>query len=91
MSEKLASLLENTKVLEIVELENGEMLLQLHDEDEVVPLIKLQVVSEMRDFLGEQYLEMARGMLSSGVQALTEKLAERQAVEVGSDAPRILH
>lgn len=91
MTDKLAGILEETRVLEIVELENGEMLLQIQEENEVLPLIRLRVTSEMREFMGDDYIEMARGMLTAGVHALTERLAEREEQAQEEERPKVLH
>ncbi|MFP8965427.1 hypothetical protein ACKC9G_02430 [Pokkaliibacter sp. CJK22405] len=91
MADKLAGILEETRVLEIVELESGELLLQIQEESEALPLIRLNITSEMKEFMGDDYAEMAREMLTAGVHAITERLAEKEEKAREEERPKILH
>lgn len=58
-------------VLEIIELEDGEMAIRNADSDSE-PMIKVNFSEELRDKLSGQYLEVARVMLTAGIQMVAE-------------------
>ncbi|MFB9885660.1 hypothetical protein [Balneatrix alpica] len=90
MSAKLQQLLQESRVLEIVEETAGELWLQVRENDEPVHLLRLEVSDDMRDLMGEAYLEMARTVLTAGAQVLTEFMAE-QLAEEEDEVPSLLH
>ena len=78
--------------LEIVELENGDIVLQRSDDDDQ-PLVRIQFSEESRLYMNESSLEIARVMIQAGIQAaasLAEE-AEVELEEVPEEQPRILH
>ena len=53
--------------LEIVELQDGRIVLRRADEEN--PLVTLTFSGEARDFLHEHYIDVARIMLHAGLEA----------------------
>jgi hypothetical protein len=82
----------STSILEIVELSDGDVVLQ-RAEDEGGPLVTIRFSEESRVYLRDNGLEVARAMIQAGLQAAAE-LAEQGEMEIeaqpGSEA-RILH
>lgn len=82
----------SASLLEIVELGDGEIVLQREDgADE--PLVTIRFSEEAQLYLMEQGLEVARAMIQAGIQAVSDLTDQSQAeseVEEG-DAPRVLH
>lgn len=58
-------------VLEIVELENGELAIR-DAEAGSEPIIKVNFSDEIREKLSDQYLDVARVMLTAGIQMVAE-------------------
>lgn len=84
----------STSILEIVELSEGEVVLQ-NAEGDSSPLVTIRFSDETRLYLMGNGLEVARAMIQAGIQAAAD-LAERGEIEVDAeasmpDAARILH
>ena len=84
----------STSILEIVELSEGEVVLQ-NAEGDSSPLVTIRFSDETSLYLMGNGLEVARAMIQAGIQAATE-LAERGEIEVegetsASESTRILH
>ena len=81
----------STSLLEIVELEDGEIVLQRADDDSE-PLVRIRFSDESNLYIMGQGLEVARAMIQAGIQAAAA-IAEQGEVEVetSSEAPRVLH
>lgn len=84
----------STSILEIVELSDGEIVLQ-HAEGENGPLVTIRFSEESRLYLMGNGLEVARAMIQAGIQAAAE-LAEQGEVELETDTisastARVLH
>ena len=82
----------STSILEIVELSDGEIVLQ-RAEDDGAPLVSIRFSEESRLYLMNNGLEVARVMIQAGIQAAAE-LAEHGEVEVeatSAESSRILH
>lgn len=82
--------------LEIVEMDDGEIVLQRADDDSE-PLVRIYFSDESRDYMMDKSLDVARVMIQAGMQAVAE-LAERGEVVTGLDPEesgarqgRILH
>lgn len=84
----------STALLEIVDLGDGEIVLQRADEDEKEPLVSIQFSEETSAYLMENNLEVAKAMIQAGIQAAA-KLAEMTNLEIeaSEEAPavRTLH
>ena len=83
-----------TSILEIVELSDGEIVLQRADDDNG-PLVTIRFSEESRLYLMGNGLEVARAMIQAGIQSAAE-LAEQGDLEIESgvspvEAARILH
>jgi hypothetical protein len=82
----------STSILEIVELSDGEVVLQ-RAEDESGPLVSIRFSEESKLYLMDHGLEVARAMIQAGIQAAAE-LAEQGEMEVEAmpaSVARILH
>ena len=84
-----------TSLLEIVDLGDGEVVLQRAD-DESEPLVSIQFSEEASAYLMEHNLEVAKVMIQAGIQAAA-KMAEMSGVEIETSdstepaTPRTLH
>ena len=82
----------SSSVLEIVEMPNGDIVLQRSDDDGE-PMVVIQFSEESRVYLMDGTLEVARAMIQAGIQAAAH-LAEQGEVELGEfvdESTRILH
>ena len=70
----------STSLLEIVDLGDGEVVLQRADDDSE-PLVSIQFSEEASAYLMENNLEVAKVMIQAGIQAAA-KIAEMSGVEV---------
>ena len=84
-----------TSLLEIVDLGDGEVVLQRAD-DESEPLVSIQFSEEASAYLMDHNLEVAKVMIQAGIQAAA-KMAEMSNVEIETSesteptTPRTLH
>jgi len=76
-------------VLEIVELEEGGLAIRDMDSDEE-PMIKVNFSDELKDQLSDQYLEVARVMLTAGIQMVAESSLKQEQEQL-EEAPPIIH
>lgn len=72
----------STSLLEIVDLGDGEVVLQRADDDSE-PLVSIQFSEEASAYLMENNLEVAKVMIQAGIQAAA-KMAEMSGVEMES-------
>ena len=81
----------SASLLEIVDLGDGEIVLQRADDDSE-PLVTIRFSDESRIYLMDSGLEVAKAMIQAGIQAAAQ-LAEQGDVDVelGDEAPRVLH
>ena len=70
----------STSLLEIVDLGDGEVVLQRADDDSE-PLVSIQFSEEASAYLMENNLEVAKVMIQAGIQAAA-KMAEISGLEV---------
>ncbi len=83
----------STALLEIVDLGDGEIVLQRADEDDAEPLVSIQFSEETVAYLMDNNLEVAKAMIQAGIQAAA-RLAEMASQEVESpeaSVSRTLH
>ena len=71
----------STALLEIVDLGDGEVVLQRADEENSEPLVSIQFSEETVAYLMDNNLEVAKAMIQAGIQA-----AAHLAELAGSDA-----
>lgn len=76
-----------TSFLEIVELPDGRIVLRRADDEQ--PLVTLDFSADARAFLHGQHVEVAKAMLSVGVQ-MAGRMAEGE-LEHDEEGPRVLH
>jgi len=85
----------SSSLLEIVDLGDGEVVLQRADDDSE-PLVSIQFSEEASAYLMDNNLEVAKAMIQAGIQ-VAAKIAEMTGVEIessdSSDTPesRTLH
>jgi hypothetical protein len=84
----------SSSFLEIVELANGDIVLQRSDDDGE-PLVVIKFSEESRSYMLDGSLEVARAMIQAGIQAAAQ-IAEQLELEVedvaeADAAPRVLH
>ncbi|MFK7978074.1 MAG: hypothetical protein AB8C02_18220 [Halioglobus sp.] len=89
-----------SSLLEIVDLGDGEIVLQRADDDSE-PLLTIQFSDETRIYLMDNGLEVAKAMIQAGIQAAAEIVDTQELQEHGMDAdadldfdpeaPRVLH
>lgn len=83
----------SSSFLEIVEMPNGDIVLQRSDDD-AEPLVVIQFSEESRVYLMDGTLEVARAMIQAGIQAAAQ-MADEGEVEVTEELqepqPRTLH
>lgn len=82
----------SASLLEIVDLGDGEIVLQRADDDSE-PLVTIQFSEESRIYMMDNGLEVAKAMIQAGIQAAAN-LAEQAEAEHESypeEAPRVLH
>ena len=72
----------STSLLEIVDLGDGEVVLQRADDDSE-PLVSIQFSEEASAYLMENNLEVAKLMIQAGIQAAA-KMAETSGIEIES-------
>lgn len=75
--------------LELSETEDGEIVLRRTGAPaDAYPLVSVRFSGEARLLLGERTQDIARAMVSAGVQLATYHMANPDA---GDDEPRLLH
>ena len=72
----------STSLLEILDLGDGEVVLQRADDDSE-PLVSIQFSEEASAYLMENNLEVAKVMIQAGIQAAA-KMAEMSGLEMES-------
>ncbi len=83
----------SASLLEIVDLGDGEIVLQRADDDSA-PLVTIQFSDESRLYMMENSLEVAKAMIQAGIQAAAIMAEQGEAeAETGIDAEasRVLH
>lgn len=82
----------SASLLEIVDLGDGEIVLQRADDDSE-PLVTIQFSDESRIYIMDNGLEVAKAMIQAGIQAAAAivEQGEMEESEASSAASRILH
>ena len=73
-----------TSLLEIVDLGDGEIVLQRSDDDSE-PLVTIRFSDESRAYIMDHGLEVAKAMIQAGLQAAAT-LSEQGEVEIEAEA-----
>ena len=81
----------SASLLEIVDLGDGEIVLQRTDDDSE-PLVVIRFSEESRIYMMDNGLEVAKAMIQAGIQAAAV-LAEQgdMELEASTEAARVLH
>jgi len=74
---------------EIVELANGKVALRRSDE-EGEPLVVIEFSRDAREYLQESYIEVAKAMISAGMQAAGQMMDEDDDGDTIPES-RVLH
>lgn len=72
--------------LEIVELDDGRVALRRSDDDGE-PLLVIEFSDDARDFLQGQYLEVAKAMITAGMQVAGQVMEDDESIP----EDRVLH
>ena len=81
----------SSSLLEIVDLGNGEIVLQRADDDSE-PLVTIRFSEESNLYIMDNGLEVAKAMIQAGLQAVSALAEQGETdVEAVAEAPRILH
>ena len=81
----------SASLLEIVDLGDGEIVLQRADDDSE-PLVTIRFSEESRVYMMDNSLEVAKAMIQAGIQAVAVIAEQGEAeAEPGAEAPRVLH
>lgn len=77
---------------EIVKLADGEIALQRVDDDEGEPLVRITFSDEAKFFLQEQYVDVAKAMINTGIRVVGQ-LQDGEDIEEedGESASRTIH
>lgn len=85
-----------TSLLEIIDLGNGEVVLQRADDDSG-PLLRIQFSDETRVYVMDHCLEIAKAMIQAGIER-TAEITDQGEVEIEEEGagttaalPRTLH
>ncbi|WP_027949473.1 hypothetical protein [Haliea salexigens] len=78
-----------TALLEIVDLGDGEIVLQ-RSEDDSEPLLRIQFSDEARDYLLDNGLEVAKVMIQAGMQAAAS-ISAKDHPDDSEDRARTVH
>lgn len=82
----------SASMLEIVELADGDIVLQREDSD-AEPLVTIRFSEESRMYMRDNGLDVARAMIQAGIAAVAEQSeqAEEDITVQVEDTPRVLH
>ena len=82
----------SASMLELVELADGEIVLQREDSD-AEPLVTIRFSEESRMYMRDNGLDVARAMIQAGIAAVAEQSeqAESEATAASEETPRVLH
>lgn len=77
-----------TRLLEITQLENGEIVLKETD-DESEPLIRLRFSEEVREMLGQDLVGVAEAMIDAATDYLSSEATAEEPADAEEPAPTI--
>ena len=82
----------SASLLEIVDLGDGEIVLQRADDDSE-PLVTIRFSDESRVYIMDNGLEVAKAMIQAGIQAAAAivEQGEMEELDASAEASRILH
>lgn len=82
-----------TSFLEIVELENGDVVLQSEDDSGSAPMVRIAFSEEAKSYMQGREVDVARVMIHAGLQAVSQVLEQTQDEhdDPQDDAERVLH
>ena len=82
----------SSSLMEIVELGNGEIVLQRPDDD-AEPLVTIRFSEEAQAYLMDNGIEVAKAMFQAGIQAAAAiaDRAEEESESAVNESARVLH
>lgn len=80
-----------SSLLEIVELENGEIVLRRADSDDQEPLLNIRFAKKPLGDLPELRIEIAKAMIQAGIQTFTELAQETDLMGEKVPEKRVVH
>jgi hypothetical protein len=83
----------SASIMEIVDLGNGEIVLQRSDED-TEPLVTIRFSEEAQLYLRDNGIEVAKAMFQAGIHeaaSMSEQAEEEPEQPPEEEAPRVLH
>lgn len=94
MTDELKALQERSElVVEIVELENGDVALRKAglDDGSGEPLLKISVADHLKEQMKGQYVDVARIMLTAGVQLIADAGFMSEEIVADTDVQPTVH
>jgi len=79
-----------SRVLEITQLDNGDIVLRETD-DAAEPLISVRFSDEVRDMLDQDLIGVAEAMIDAATDYLSGEAPEEEAAEPAQEVPPIIH
>ena len=79
-----------TSFLEIVELGDGEVVLQ-RTEDDSEPLVRIRFSDESRLYMMDSGLEVAKAMIQAGIQAAAAIAEQHESESTHGGAAHVVH
>ncbi|MCB1678493.1 MAG: hypothetical protein KDI16_07400 [Halioglobus sp.] len=80
----------SASLLEIVDLGDGEIVLQRADDDSE-PLLTIRFSDESRIYLMDNGMEVAKAMIQAGIQAAAALAEQTENASGSAGASRVLH
>jgi len=80
----------SASLMEIVDLGEGEIVLQRADDD-TSPLVTISFSDEARVYLMDNGLEVAKAMIQAGIEAAAAMAEDVEVEQVPAEGSRILH
>ncbi|MDZ7781776.1 MAG: hypothetical protein U5K56_02125 [Halioglobus sp.] len=80
----------SASLMEIVDLGDGEIVLQRADDD-TSPLVTISFSDEARVYLMDNGLEVAKAMIQAGIEAAAAMTEDVEVEQAPAEGSRILH
>jgi hypothetical protein len=81
----------STSLLEIVDLGDGEIVLQRADDEDGEPLVTIRFSGESQLYLMDNGLEVAKAMIQAGIQAAANLTEQEEQEATDANGARVLH
>lgn len=84
----------STAFLEIVELENGDVVLQSEGGNDSTPMVRISFSKQAKSYMQGRGMDIARVMIHAGLQAVSqvaEQTQDKHDESSQDDGERVLH